>query len=278
MKQFHLHLVSDSTGETVGSVSRAALAQFESLEPEEHTWTLVRTKSQMERVLEGIKEEPGMVLFTVVDAELRKMLRLACEQMKLPCIAVIGPVVSEISAYVGEKTQARVGKQYELDEDYFNRVDAINYTLAHDDGQAHWELEEADIVLVGPSRTSKSPTCVFLAYKGYKAANIPFVMGCPLPDSLYNLRSPLVIGLTISPDRLQQIRQTRLQSLRQDEQTNYIDSDAIQQEIEESRKLFRQQRWPIIDVSRRSVEETAATILQHYTKRQEMQEEQHAKP
>lgn len=273
MKEFHLHLVSDSTGETVGSVARAALAQFEEVEPDEHVWSLVRTKSQMERVINGIEEEPGMVLFTIVDKELRDMLRKACKRLDQPCVPVVSPIVKEISEYIGKETSARVGKQYELDEDYFDRVDAINFSIAHDDGQATWELEEADIVLVGPSRTSKSPTCVYLAYKGYKAANVPFVMDCPLPANLYTLKKPLMIGLTISPDRLQLIRKTRLHSLKEDKETNYIDGEAIQREIDASRKLFYQHKWPIIDVSRRSVEETAATIMQYYIKRQERLEE-----
>jgi regulator of PEP synthase PpsR (kinase-PPPase family) len=274
MKQFHIHLVSDSTGETVGSVARAALVQFENVEPEEHVWTLVRTKSQMERVIAGIEEHPGLVLFTLVDDELKDSIKKCCQRLKIPCLAVVAPVVAEISNYIGEKSHGKVGKQHQLDEDYFERVEAINFTLAHDDGQAHWELEDADVVLVGPSRTSKSPTCVYLAYRGLRAANVPYVMDCPLPESLFQLKNPLVVGLTISPDRLQQIRKTRLQSLKQEEETNYVDSENIQAEIEESRKLFRQQHWPIIDVSRRSVEETAATIQQYFQKHKEKMEAQ----
>lgn len=272
MKQFHIHLVSDSTGETVGSVARAALVQFENVEPEEHIWTLVRTRSQMDRVIAGVEESPGVVLFTLVDEELKASLKRCCQKLKLPCIAVVASVVAEISNFIGEESHGTVGKQHQLDEEYFERVEAINFTLAHDDGQAHWELEEADVVLVGPSRTSKSPTCVYLAYRGLRAANVPYVMGCPLPEVLFQLKNPLIIGLTISPDRLQQIRKTRLQSLKQEEETNYVDSVQIQQEIDESRKLFRQHGWPIIDVSRRSVEETAATIQQYFQKYQEKKE------
>lgn len=268
---FHLHLVSDSTGETVSSVARAALVQFEGVEVEEHNWTLVRTRSQIERVIAGVREHPGAVLYTVMDEELRKMLTSVCAEMRTPCIAAIGTVVSELSGYFGQASSARVGRQHELTEEYFARVEAINFALAHDDGQAHWELEDSDIVLVGPSRTSKSPTCVYLAYKGYKAANVPFVLDCPLPPILEDLKKPLVVGLTISLDRLQQIRRTRLQSLKQEEETNYIDSEYIEREIEESRKLFKRMRWPVIDVTRRSVEETAAQIAQHLQKHQEKQ-------
>lgn len=272
MKQFHIHLISDSTGETVGSVARAALVQFENVEPEEHIWTLVRTKSQMDRVIAGIEEEPGLILYTLVDEELKTQLKKCCQKLKLPCVAVVAPVVTEISNYIGEESHGTVGKQHQLDEDYFERVEAINFALAHDDGQAHWELEQSDVVLVGPSRTSKSPTCVYLAYRGLRAANVPYVQGCALPESLFQLKKPLVVGLTISPDRLQQIRKTRLQSLKQEEETNYVDSENIQEEIDESRKLFRQQHWPIIDVSKRSVEETAATIQQYFQKHKEKQE------
>jgi len=269
MKKFNLHLVSDSTGETVSSVARAALAHFDDVEPEEFSWTLVRTKTQMERIIEAIRENPGAVMYTLVDNQLRDMLKMECARRGLPCIAILATVVSELSTFLGLETHASPGKQHELNEEYFTRVDAIGYALAHDDGQAHWDMEDADIILVGPSRTSKSPTCVYLAYKGYKAANIPFVLGCPLPASLETLRKPMIIGLTISPDRLQQIRKTRLQSLKQEDDTNYVDMDHMQQEIAESRKLYNQHKWPVIDVTRRSVEETAATILQYLKKHQE---------
>lgn len=268
----HIHLVSDSTGETVSSVARAAMAQFDTVECEEHVWSLVRTKSQMEKVVAAIRDEPGPVLYTIVDKALRSMLIQVSEELRVPSISVIGKIVSELSGYFGVESHALPGRQHELNEEYFTRVEAINFTLAHDDGQAHWELEDADIVLVGPSRTSKSPTCVYLAYKGFKTANVPFVMDCPLPPSLEELKKPLVVGLTISPDRLQQIRRTRLQSLKQDEETNYVDSELIQQEIDASRKLFHKHRWPVIDVTKRSVEETAATIAQYYQKHKEKQE------
>ncbi len=272
MKKFNLHLVSDSTGETVSSVSRAALAQFDDVEPEEFGWTLVRSKPQLERVIDAIKEYPGVVMYTLVDNELRDMLKMECMRRGLPCIAVIAPIVAELSSYLGQETHALPGRQHELNEEYFTRVDAINYALAHDDGQAHWELEEADIVLVGVSRTSKSPTCIYLAYKGYKTANIPFVHGCPLPPALETLKKPLVVGLTIGPERLQQIRKTRLQSLKQEQDTSYVDMEQLQKEIAESRKLFHKHKWPVIDVTKRSVEETAATIMQYFKKHQDKME------
>lgn len=268
-KHFYLHLVSDSTGETVSSVSRAALAQFEGVEHEEHMWSLVRTPLQMERVVSGIRTHPGVVFYTLVDPKLRDTLKAECLKLNVPCIPVLATVVAELASYLGMESSVQPGRQHALNEEYFSRVEAINFALAHDDGQGQWELEDADMVLVGVSRTSKSPTCVYLAYRGFKAANIPYVMGCPLPENLEHLKKPLIVGLTIGTDRLLQIRKTRLQSLKQEADTNYVDGDLVEQEIEESRKLFRKHRWPVIDVTRRSVEETAATIMQYFQERYE---------
>ena len=180
MKTFHLHLVSDSTGETVASVSRAALAQFDTAQAEEHIWSLVRTKGQLEKVIGALDTHPGVVMFTLVDAEMREQLRQAAAKRGLPCIPILGHVIRELSNYLGQEATGAPGQQYELSEDYFARIDAINFALEHDDGQATWELEESDIVIVGPSRTSKSPTCVYLAYRGFKAANVPYVPNVPL--------------------------------------------------------------------------------------------------
>ncbi len=269
MKHFHIHLVSDSTGETVSSVARAATAQFEGVDPYEHLWSLIRTKGQLEKVLVGIDANPGIVLYTLVDKDLRDMLKAQCLKRNIPCIPVLARVIAEVSSYLGMETSAVPGKQHELNEEYFSRVDAINYTLAHDDGQMTWELEEADIILVGPSRTSKSPTCVYLANKGFKAANVPFVMGCPLPENLENLSKPLIVGLSINADRLMQIRKTRLQSLNEERDTSYVDIEAIEKEAQEARRLYSKNRWPVIDVTKRSVEETAATIIQHFQRHYE---------
>lgn len=270
--QYHIHLISDSTGETVSSVFRAAIAQFDGIEPEEHLWTLVRTRAQIEKVIHGLKEEPGVVMYTLLDKELIEMLKVECSKLSVPCIPVIANTVSELSRYFGKSIAAQPGRQHQMDAEYFTKMEAINYSLAHDDGQNFHGLSAADIILVGPSRTSKSPTCMYLAYKGYKSANVPFVMGCPLPPELESLKKPLIVGLTISADRLEQIRRTRLQSLNQDGETNYVDGEKIREEIEESRKLFHRNQWPVIDVSKRSVEETAATILQFLQRHQERQE------
>lgn len=264
MQHFHLHLVSDSTGETVSSIARSALAQFEGVEAEEHVWSLVRTKGQMEKVIHGIRERPGMVLFTVIDEALNRELKNECARLKIPCIPVLSRVISELSGYLGTEASDQVGRQHRLDEEYFERVEAINFALAHDDGQNTHELEEADVVLVGVSRTSKTPTCVYLSYRGLRPANVPYVMGCGLPQNLLNLERPLVVGLVINPERLLQIRKSRLLHLKERRETSYVDIEHIKQEVAEARKLFAQQKWKVIDVTRRSVEEVTATIMQYY--------------
>jgi regulator of PEP synthase PpsR (kinase-PPPase family) len=263
MKKFHLHLVSDSTGETVASVARASLAQFDGVVAEEHVWSLVRTQGQLEKMITSLDVNPGVVMFTLVDSNMREQLRQACGKRGLPCIPILAHVVREMATHLDQEATGHTGAQYELGEDYFARIDAINYALEHDDGQATWELENADIVIVGPSRTSKSPTCVYLAYRGLKAANVPFVPNCPLPDNLTKLKQPLVVGLTISGERLIDIRTTRLAAMNQDTKTDYIDEECVREEIDSSKKLFRAQGWPVIDVTRRSVEETATLMIQY---------------
>jgi len=270
MKQAHIHLVSDSTGETVSSVARAAAAQFENIRAQEHVWSLVRTRAQMERVVAQIGAYPGPVLYTIVDPKLREYLKAECLKLEIPCIPVLVPILRELSAYYGEEITAMPGRQHELNDDYFSRVEAINYTLAHDDGQVTWDLGESDIVLVGVSRTSKSPTCVYLAYRGLKAANVPYVSGVKMPETIEKSTRPLVVGLTINPERLIEIRKTRLSSLNQDgHESTYVDMERVIAEVEESKRYFRKHGWPVINVTHRSVEETAATIIQYFHRRQE---------
>lgn len=271
MKEFHLHLVSDSTGETVSNVARATIAQFDDVEAHEHIWSLVRTRGQLDKVLAAIESHPGVVMYTLVDKNLRDILKSECLKRSLPCIPVLAPILAELTTYLGIESSSLPGRQHELDEKYFSRVEAVNYTLAHDDGQATWDLADADIILVGVSRTSKSPTCVYLAHRGFKTANIPFVRIESLPPDLESLKKPLIVGLTIGADRLIQIRKTRLQSLNQQDNTNYVDLDKVEDEIKESRRLFQRNKWPVIDVTRRSVEETAATIIQYFHDRMEKQ-------
>lgn len=264
MRHIHLHLISDSTGETVCSVARASLAQFDGIDAEEHIWSLIRTKGQLEKVVSEIERFPGVVMYTIVDKTLRDMLKKECARINMPCIPILSRIISELSSYLGVQISAHPGKQHELDDDYFSRVEAMNFTIQHDDGQSAWDIDEADIILVGVSRTSKSPTCMYLAHRGYKAANIPYVSGCPLPPNLEGITGPLVVGLTISPETLIHIRKNRLLSIKEEKHTDYIDLDSVQKEIAEARRFFTKNGWPVVDVTRRSVEETAATIIQWY--------------
>lgn len=265
-KNFDIHMVSDSTGETVSSVMRSVMSQFENTEIEEHTWSLVRTDGHMQRVLDSISEKPGPVLYTIINRDMQAKLIKHCRKLRLPCIPILDRVTKELSSYFGVEAKARPGRQYELDDEYFEKVDAIHYTLAHDDGQETDSLDEADIILVGASRTSKTPTCVYLSYKGLYVANVPFVNGVPLPGSLFQAKEPMIIGLVISPDRLSQIRKSRLLSLNEDKTTDYVEEESIISELRESRKIFSKNGWPVIDVTRKSVEETSAQIIQIYNK------------
>ncbi|MCA3753687.1 MAG: kinase/pyrophosphorylase [Phenylobacterium sp.] len=258
---FHVHLVSDSTGETLNAMARAVCARFENVLPIEHYYALVRSSRQLERALADIEEAPGVVMHTIVDDTLRTALEEGCRRLDMPCIAALDPLVSALSRYLGAALTRRVGAQHALDTDYFNRMDALNYAIGHDDGQGGQELDQADVVLVGVSRTSKTPTCIYLAHRGIRAANFPLVPGRPVPEALTRLSSALVVGLTVSPDRLIQIRRNRLLSLKESRDTAYTDIEAVREEVVQARRLYERQGWPVIDVTRRSVEETAAAVL-----------------
>ena len=261
--RYHLHLVSDSTGETIAGVARASLVQFEGTDVVEHVWNLIRTKRQLQRAIEGIENNLGVVLFTLADAKMRSELEAACRQLQVPCLSILDPVTAALSGYFGVKSRAaKVGAQHALDAEYFARIDAINFVLAHDDGQSTKDLDEADVVIVGVSRTSKTPTCIYLANRGVKAANIPLVPGSPLPSELLAATKPLIVGLTKDPAPLVQIRRNRLRALNQEEETDYIDLEKVKQEVAAARRMFNEQDWPIIDVTRRSIEEVAAAIMQ----------------
>ena len=257
---FHVHLVSDSTGETLNAMARAVCAQFTNVLPIEHIYALVRSARQLERALEEIANAPGVVLHTIVDATLRRALEDGCQKMDMPCIAALDPLTSSLSRYLGAPLSTRVGARHALDTDYFNRMDALAYALGHDDGQGGQDLASADVVLVGVSRTSKTPTAIYLAHRGVRAANVPLVPGAVLPDFSALTTAP-VVGLIVSPDRLVQIRRNRLKSLHEDRESSYVDTDAVRQEIMDARRLFERQGWPVIDVTRRSVEETAAAVI-----------------
>ncbi len=268
-QDFHLHLVSDATGETVQSVARACLVQFEEAAPIEHIWTLVRNERQIDEVIQAIELNPGFVLFTMVNVKIRTRLQAACQRLQTPCISVLQPVMSALGGFLQVEGQARPGRQHLLDGEYFERISAMDYAMTHDDGQAVWNLEEADVVLLGVSRTSKTPTCIYLANRGIKAANIPIVPGVDLPPEVFELTSPLVIGLTNDAGNLLQVRRNRLRMMNEHDETTYVDPVAIAEEILRAKRLFTQQNWPIIDISRRSIEETAAAIIQLRVQHQE---------
>jgi len=272
-QRFHLHLVSDATGETLSSVARACLVQFDQVEPIQHLWWLVRSQGQVARVVAGIEAEPGVVLATLMDGAVRSLLEEACRQMRVPFIPVLDPVMAALSGYLNVEFGAQPGRQHVLDADYFARIDAMHYTLAHDDGQLLTGLEDADVVLTGVSRTSKTPTCMYLANRGVKAANVPLIPGMPPPPELMSLKGPLIVGLTKEPKSLADIRRSRLKFLQQNDETDYADEEQVKSEVAEARRLFARQGWPVIDVTRRSIEEASATILQLLTQRREAAEE-----
>lgn len=265
---FHLHLVSDATGETLVTVARAAAAQYTMVKPIEHIYPLVRSQKQLDSVLEEIEESPGIVLYTLLEHELVARLEQKCRSLGLPYLSILGPVLHLFQSYLGEAAKPRIGAQHTLNAEYFKRIDALNYTMLHDDGQHTDDLEHADVVLVGVSRTSKTPTSIYLANRGVKTGNVPLVPGVPPPPQLEKLKHPLVVGLYASPERIVQIRQNRLLGLkahRDDDQ--YIDQHAVAAEVAYSRKLCVKHNWASIDVTRRSIEETAAAVLRLLSER-----------
>src|SRR5689334_4129680 len=260
LTRFHLHLVSDSTGDTVHSVARACLVQFDDTQAIEHVWSMVRTRAQIERVLTGIEASLGVVLFTMVDNALRQILQDGCRRLQVPAIPVLDPVLGALAAHLGREVRGLPGKQHLLDNEYFARIDAMTFAINHDDGQAPWGINDADVCLVGVSRTSKTPTCLYLANRGIKAANVPFVPGIALPPELLKADKPLIVGLTNDPERLIHLRRNRLSLLDHNEATDYTDIEAVRIEVREARRVFAQHHWPVIDVTRRSIEETASSI------------------
>jgi regulator of PEP synthase PpsR (kinase-PPPase family) len=263
-------LVSDATGETLNAVAKAASAQFDNVEMEEHFYALVRSERQLERVIAHIQEQPGLVFFTLVNPQLRQILERQCAQLGVPCQSILDGPISLMRQYLGAAETHRPGGQHEVDQRYLHRIEALNFAIAHDDGQAVGLLEQAQVVLVGASRTSKTPTCVYLAIRGVCAANVPIVPGILLPGELLSAQRPLVVGLWASPDRLVQVRRNRLNTLGEVRNTNYVDLESVRAEVAATRQLFEQRSWPAIDVSRRSVEETAAAVLNLLAERKEV--------
>ncbi|HTN12353.1 MAG TPA: pyruvate, water dikinase regulatory protein [Acetobacteraceae bacterium] len=271
--KLHLHLVSDATGETLNSILRATIAQFDEAHDGDgvitHRWSLIRTRFQLHRVIDGIEAEPGPILSTLVEAGLRSELETAAQRLNLALVHALDPVTTMLQAHFGHQPGARPGRQYVLDAAYFKRIDAMHYIMAHDDGQAQSGIAEADVVLVGVSRSSKTPTSFYLANRGIKAANIPLVPGTPENPGLENPHCP-VIGLTLDADALIEIRRHRLRmigatgagQIAHADTSDYIDRDAVKAELLWARRLAQRRGWPVIDVTRRSIEETAATVLQ----------------
>ena len=264
-RQINLHLVSDSTGETLNSIARATLARFEGHHVIHHRWSLIRSRLQLDRVLEGLEHEPGPVLFTLVDRSLRHALEENCGRLGVPCLSVLDQVMELLQGQLGARAKEKRAAQHVMDADYFRRIDAMHYVLAHDDGQGVAGIAQADVCLVGVSRSSKTPTCFYLANRGIKAANVPIVPGAELPPELAEQRVP-VVGLTIDTHALIEIRRHRLRLIGahgvKHDTTEYIDPEAVKAEILAARRLCNTHGWPVIDVTRRSIEETAATVLQ----------------
>ena len=258
---FHLHLVSDATGETLIAASRAVAAQYDGVSSIEHVYPLVRTKTQLDRAIAEIEEAPGIVLFTLVDQQLAEELQSACKKASVPCLSVLQPILDLFQSYIGTAMRLRPGAQHMLNADYFRRIEALNFTVLHDDGQQAENFEEADVVLMGVSRTSKTPTSIYLANRGIKAANIPLVPDIPLPDLVLGLEKPLVVGLVASAERIVQIRENRLLALKANPDSPYVDRLLVADEIRRARKICAAQGWPVIDVTHRSIVETAAAVI-----------------
>ena len=261
---FHLHLVSDATGETLIAASRAAAAQYQGVTSIEHVYPLIRSKAQLDRVIQEIEASPGIVLFTLVDKELGERLEAACLEAGSPALSVLTPILGLFQSYLGTASTARPGAQHILNADYFRRIDALNFTMMQDDGQAPENLENADVILLGVSRTSKTPTSIYLANRGIKTANVPLVPHVPPPSQLKSLSKPLIVGLMASSERIIQIRQNRLLALNAEHESPYVDRTSVAEELADARRLFTSRGWPVIDVTRRSIEETAAAIIDLY--------------
>ena len=261
MSQLHLHLLSDSTGETLEVIAKSCLAQFDNVDVLKHFWPMVRSEGHLDRVLDDIERRPGLVLYTLVNSNIRRELEQKVRRRNIRAVSVLDPVVDALSAVLQQEAKARPGRQHALDAAYFARVDAIQFTIAHDDGIGSENGEEGDIVLAGVSRTSKTPASIYLANRGFKVANIPLVPEAPPPPILFRLQHPMVVGLTTQPERLVQIRRNRLLSLNQATETDYVDLEAVNRELAYARRIYADNGWPVIDVTRRSIEETAFAIV-----------------
>ena len=268
---FHVHLVSDSTGETLVAVMKASTAQFRGATALEHLHALVRSEDQMERTLSEIEARPGVVLYTLLNPERRAQLEARCKQLSIPHVSILDPVLTTMGRYLGASISSEVAAQRTLDDSYYDRIEALDFAMAHDDGQNVHGLKDADIILLGVSRTSKTPTCIYLGNRGYRAGNIPLVPGAPVPALIEQFPKPrdggpFVVGLVAAPDRIVQIRQQRLENLNERTVTDYISPDRVRDELRDAKRMFASKGYPIVDVTRRSIEETAAQIINLYNR------------
>jgi len=251
---------------------KASTAQFRSATALEHLHALVRSEEQLEQALETIESKPGVVLYTLVNPERRAQLEAFCRRRNISAVSILDPTLSVLGRYLGAAMTDEIGAQRNLDDAYYSRIEALDFAMAQDDGQNVAGLAEAEIILLGVSRTSKTPTCIYLANRGYKTGNIPLVPGAPLPAILDTFEKPFIVGLVASPDRIVQIREQRLMGLRQSKQTDYIDQDRVRDEMRDAKRMFARKGYKVIDVTRRSIEETAARVINLYNKDRPIEE------
>ncbi len=267
-RTFHLHMISDATGETLVTLAKAVRVQYAQVRAIEHLHPLVRSRRELDRVLKDVEAAPGIVLYTLFNRELADALEQSCKQLNVPCVAPLKHVLQVFESYLGMASTPTVGGQHVLDADYFRRIEALNFSMVHDDGHLPENLNDADIILLGISRTSKTPTSIYLANRGFKTANVPLVPGMALPSQLEQKTKAFVVALVASPERIAQVRQNRVIEQAHGHLEEYVDRDAIAAEIAQTRQLCARHGWPIIDVTRRSIEETAAAIIRLYHDRE----------
>ena len=260
---YQVYLVSDSTGETLDRIFLALKAQFKNFKHQTHHFSFTRTENQVLKILQMCKKnQNSIILYTVVDNKLSKFLSDQSNKEKIPCFGVLGDLIISFSKLLNQEASYIPSGQHILNDEYYNRIEAIQFTMNHDDGNSVSDIQKSDIILLGVSRTSKTPTSIYLANKGYKVSNIPLVNENSIPDSLKkNEQKNCVIGLVAEPDRLVEIRKNRLNTLREDQNINYVNIEKIRKEVNQSKKTFQKYRWPTIDVTRKSVEETAASVI-----------------
>jgi len=267
-RTFHLHMVSDATGETLATIARAVGVQYAQVRAIEHLHPLVRNRRELDRVLKEVEATPGIVLYTLFNRELSEALEQSCKQLNVPCVAPLKNLLQVFESYLGMASTPTVAGQHQLDADYFRRIEALNFSMLHDDGHLPESLDDADIILLGISRTSKTPTSIYLANRGFKTANVPLVPGVPLPPEIEQKTKAFMVALVASPERIAQVRQNRVIEQAHGHLEEYVDRDAIAAEIAQTRQLCMRHGWPIIDVTRRSIEETAAAIIRLYHDRE----------